>query len=160
MKKELYIIIHNVRSAHNVGSIFRTADGAGVKKIYLTGYTPFPAGKKDVYLTPAQKMIAKTALGAENFMNWKKSGSVFGVIKKLRKEKIKIIALEQGEESIDMNKFKFDFPTALILGNEIEGIEKKTINFCDASVFIPMRGKKESLNVSVAAGIAMYKILK
>jgi len=153
--------MHNIRSAYNVGSVFRTADGAGVSKIFLTGYTPLPYNfQKEVYPTVAQKMIAKTALGAEKTVSWEKAGNVAQLFGKLKKEGVMIIALEQAKTSVCIDKFKPIFPCALILGNEVKGIDKKILKKTDAIVEIPMRGKKESLNVSVAAGIAIYSILK
>ena len=161
MSNILYIIIHNIRSAHNVGAIFRTADGSGVEKIFLTGYTPEPFNKKNnIYPTNAQKMIEKTALGAERFIKYEKIENLSNLIKKLKKLKFNIIAMEQDKKSIDYKKFKTKFPCALILGNEVDGIEGKILKQCDHIISIPMRGQKESLNVSVAAGIAIYEILK
>jgi 23S rRNA (guanosine2251-2'-O)-methyltransferase len=161
MEKVLYLIIHNVRSAYNVGAILRTADGAGVKKIYLTGYTPRPFKKdKDRYPTNAQKMIAKTALGADETVAWEKTKNTSILMEKLKRKKIQVLALENNIKSQDMGKFKPGYPCALILGNETEGIDRKIIKKCDAVLSIPMRGQKESLNVSVAAGIAMYELLK
>lgn len=160
-KKELYVILYNIRSAYNVGAIMRTADGAGVKKIYLTGYTPAPYSKVDSpYLTRAQKQISKTALEAEKYIDWKKEENIQNLIKSLKKKNINIIALEQNSESKDFKKVKYKFPCAIILGNETEGIDGKILKECDSIVEIPMRGKKESLNVSVSAGIAIYEILK
>jgi tRNA G18 (ribose-2'-O)-methylase SpoU len=154
-KKELSIIAHNIRSRHNVGSIFRIADSLGVSKIYLTGYTPRPPHEK----------IAKVALGAENFVPWEFARSPVILIKKLKKDnpKLSIVGLENNINSsklIFLNKFKPKFPIALIIGEETKGIEKKLINLCDKLVEIPMQGQKESLNVSVALGIAVYQILK
>lgn len=161
MKKELIIIAHNIRSAYNIGAILRTADGAGVSKVYLTGYTPVPFQKeKDKYETKAHKMISKTALGAENFVVWEKEEKISKVLGKLNKGGFQIVALEINKKSQNIFKFKFKFPCALILGNEIGGVEEKILRKCDAIVSLPMRGKKESLNVSVAAGIAIYQILK
>lgn len=153
------IIMHNIRSAHNVGSVFRTADGLGVSKVHLTGYTPRPFGEGDVYLADAQKKISKTALGAERFMPWEKEENIFFLIDKLKKENFQIISLELAEESVDLKNFTPRFPCALILGAETTGIEKDILATSDAIVKIPMRGKKESFNVSVAAGIAVYEIL-
>lgn len=171
MQRKLFLILHDIRSAYNVGAIFRTADGAGVSKIFLSGYTPcpyslcervadrpIPSEKK--YKTKADKMIEKTALGAEKNIPWEKCESLGKLIEKLRREKIQIAALEKIGGAIDLKKYKPIFPLALILGNEVEGIVKSVLKKCDAIVSIPMRGKKESLNVSVAAGIAMYEILK
>jgi 23S rRNA (guanosine2251-2'-O)-methyltransferase len=161
MKKELIIIAHNIRSAHNVGAILRTADGAGVSKVYLTGYTAAPFRKgEDKYETSAHKMISKTALGAEDFISWEKEKNILTVLKKLKKRKFQIVALEIDKESKNIFKFKFNFPCAIILGNEIGGVEQGTMKKCDGVVSIQMRGKKESLNVSVASGIAIYQILK
>lgn len=160
MQKELFLILHNIRSAYNVGAIFRTADGAGVSKIYLSGYTPCPADDEKMRKTDADKMIEKTALGAEKNIPWEKCEDLEKLLEKFRKEKIQIVALEKTDDGTDIKKFKPSFPMALILGNEVEGISKSVLEKCDAIVLIPMRGKKESLNVSVAAGIAIYEILK
>ncbi len=161
MKKKLCLIIHNVRSAYNVGSIFRTADAAGVKKIYLTGYTPAPhIREENPYFTQSQKMIKKTALGAENLVAWEKIDKIGSLIKKLKSRKFSVISLEQNEKSADFRKFKYSFPCALILGNEISGISQGILKVSDKIIAIPMRGGKESLNVTVAAGIAIYEILK
>lgn len=146
----LYVICHNIRSLHNVGSIFRTADGVGVSRIYLCGWTG----------VPPRKEISKVALGAENFVPWEKHFQTARLIKKLKKEGVKIIALEQTKKSVRYDKFKSRFPLALILGEETKGLPKKILNLCDAAIEIPMAGKKESLNVSVAFGIAAYKILE
>ncbi|MFA6047239.1 MAG: TrmH family RNA methyltransferase [Parcubacteria group bacterium] len=160
MDKRLYVIIHNVRSAYNVGSIFRTADGAGVSKIFLTGFSPAPYdARKEAYPTTAQKMMAKTALGAEKTVSWERAKNISVVIEKLKKEKVKIIALEQAKNSVAINKYKPTFPCALILGNEVRGLDKDIIKKADVVLEIPMRGKKESLNVSVSAGIAMYQLM-
>lgn len=163
MENRFCIILHNIRSAYNVGSVFRTADGAGAVKIYLTGYTPSPAGENDVnksyaYFSQAQKMISKTALGAENNVPWQKEKNISRLIKKLKNEGIKIIALEQCERSINYHEFRTASRIAIIVGNEIKGIDPRILNQCDTVIEIPMRGKKKSLNVSVALGIAAYGV--
>ena len=145
-KDKIYLILHNVRSLYNVGSIFRTADAAGVSKIFLTGYTPEPA--------------SKTALGAEKYVPWKKVSNIQRLTNKLKKEKVKIIALEQAKGALDCRKFKPKFPVALVLGNEVRGLSKSLLKKCDKIIQIPMRGKKESLNVSVAAGIALFSLIR
>lgn len=160
MKKELYIIAHNIRSAYNVGSIFRTADGLGVKKIYLTGYTPFPADSQEFDVKKSRQMISKTALGAEKYVDWEREENILKVIEKLKKEKIQIVALELYEKSQDIKYFQPKFPCALILGNEVLGVGDELLEYCDAIIKIPMHGQKESFNVAVAAGIAIYAILK
>lgn len=159
MQKKLFLILHDIRSAYNVGAIFRTADGSGVGKIYLSGYTPCPPDKNKSHKTQAEKMIEKTALGAERSVAWEKCENLENLLEKLRSKKIKIIALEKTKNSINIKKFKISFPAVLILGNEVDGISKDVLEKCDSIVSIPMCGKKESLNVSVAAGIAMYDLL-
>jgi tRNA G18 (ribose-2'-O)-methylase SpoU len=158
-REELYLIVHNVRSAYNVGSIFRTAEGLGVEKIYLTGYTPFPDDGKDFDVKKSRRMISKTALGAENLVEWEKENDIYKIIEKLKKNGVQIIALELHEKSQDIRNFQPQFPCALILGNEVLGVDEKLINYCDDIIKIPMHGQKESFNVSVAAGIAIYEIL-
>lgn len=151
----IFLVLHNIRSAYNVGAIFRTADAAGISKIYLTGYTPAPL---DRFGRP-RKDIAKAALGAEKTISWEHVPRIENVFKKLKKEKTKIVAIEQSPKSIDYKKFKIAGPTAFLLGNEVEGLSKSLIKQCDAAIEIPMRGKKESLNVSVAAGIVLFRVL-
>jgi len=159
MAKELFLVLHNIRSAYNVGAIFRTADGAGVKKIYLCGYTPAPYDKQKIYKTQAEKMIEKTALGAEKNIPWEKNEKISALLGKFKKNKINVAALEQAANAVNIKKFKPSFPLALILGNEVDGLSENILKKCSSVISIPMRGQKESLNVSVAAGIAIYKIL-
>lgn len=136
----------------------RTADGVGAEKVYLSGYSPFPAKEGAPYLTPAQKMIAKTALGAEKSIPWKKNNSLANILSKLKDEGYAVVALEQCEKSLHYGDFSPDSPVALIIGNEPKGIDKRILKKCDHIIEIPMRGKKNSLNVSVAFGIAAYDI--
>ena len=158
MKKEFCLILHNIRSAYNIGAIFRTADGIGISKIYLTGYTPSPASGENLFQTKSEKMIAKTALGAEKYIEWKKNKNISSLIAKLKNNKFQIVALEQNEKSTDYIRFKPKFPMALIMGNEPKGINKRILDKCDSIIEIPMRGRKESLNVAVAVGIAGYRL--
>jgi tRNA G18 (ribose-2'-O)-methylase SpoU len=158
--KQLFLILHDIRSAHNVGAIFRTADGAGVDKIYLTGYTPVPAKLDKSNKTQAEKMLEKTALGAEQSVAWERLDSLTLLLEKLRQEDCTIIALEKTADAIEIENYEPVFPAVLILGNEVEGVSQDILDKCDAVISIPMRGIKESLNVSVAAGIAMYELLK
>lgn len=157
--KKLVLIIHNVRSAHNVGSLFRTADGAGVDHIILSGYTPTPVKENTSYPTKAQKELAKTALGAEKNVLWEKKVSLGRIFAKLHQEKFEIVALEQHEKSIDYLKYVPKKNVALLVGNEVRGVDAKILKQCDVIIEIPMRGKKNSLNVSVATGIALYQIM-
>ena len=152
MKKDFFVIAHNIRSLLNVGSVFRTADAFGVTKIYLTGYTGTPANPVH------QAKIAKTALGAENFVPWEHYSSASKLIKKLKVDGINIIALENNTKAINIHKFKPKFPLALVLGEEVKGIAKPLLKLCDKAIEIPMVGQKESLNVSVAFGIAAYAL--
>ncbi len=149
---ELVAILHNIRSLHNVGSIFRTADGAGVKKLYLCGITPAPLDR--LGRTPAA--LAKVALGSEKTVAWEKCASAAGAIKKLRREGYKILALEQSSRSIAYNRFRAVGKLALVLGAEVNGLSSGILKEADKILEIPMRGKKESLNVAVAFGIAAY----
>lgn len=157
------LILHNIRSLHNVGAIFRTADGVGVSKIYLTGYTPAPF---DLF-GKLRKDFAKTALGAEKSISWEKIKSISILIQRLKKEKYFITALEQSTRAIDLFQFSKALPQhfkkysglALIVGNEVRGVSPATLKLCDVILEIPMKGKKESLNVSVATGIALYSLV-
>lgn len=157
--KELYIIAHNIRSAHNVGAIFRSSDGAGVDKIFLSGYSQRPASADKQDLVKPEKMLAKTALGAELSVAWEGADDLVKLINKLKKEGVQIVALEKTEGSVDIRKFQPTFPMALILGHEVDGVKDEVLQLCDAVIEIPMRGQKESLNVSVATGIAIYELL-
>lgn len=146
----IYLIIHNVRSAYNVGAIFRTADAAGVAKIYLGGYTP----------TPQDEKVLKTSLGAENSVKWEKYFNTWKLVEELKSNGIKVVALEQSKESQDYKKLKPKFPLAVVVGNEVKGLSSNILKRCNSIWHIPMRGKKESLNVTVAAGVFLYKILE
>lgn len=147
-----YVIAHNIRSLFNVGSIFRTADAFKVTKIFLTGYTGTP-------LNPIhERKIAKVALGAEKWVPWEYQKSVSKLIKNLQEQKVKVIALENGVKAKNLRQFKTKASVALLLGEEVKGINKGLLKLCDEVVEIPMHGKKESLNVSVAFGIAAYEI--
>lgn len=148
--RDFYVICDNIRSLENVGSIFRTADALGVTKIYLCGIT----GK------PPHHKISKTALGAEKDIPFEYEKQTLRLIKKLKKDRISIISLEQDKKSISYDKFKPKFPIALVIGHEVKGVSKSILKESDRVIHLPMRGKKESLNVSVAFGIAGYEINK
>jgi 23S rRNA (guanosine2251-2'-O)-methyltransferase len=146
------VILHNIRSAENVGAMFRTCDAAGVGKIYLTGYTPAPLdrfGRK-------RKDVAKTALGAEEYVAWESKKSLPALISKLKQASFSIIAIEQDKNSINYKKVKLKNKNAFIVGAEVAGLSKRILKQCDLIAEIPMHGKKESLNVSVALGIALF----
>jgi len=147
-----YVILHNVRSAHNVGAIFRTADAAGVNKIFLTGYTPAPIDR----FGRGRKDIAKTALGAENTVPWESVAGIHDIIARLRRDGVCVVAVEQDSRAIPCGEWRAPERTALIFGNEVDGLPEDVLADADEIIYLPMRGKKESLNVAVAAGVALY----
>ena len=153
---QVFLILHNLRSVHNVGSIFRTADAAGVTKIYLVGCTPTPIDR----FGRVRKDMAKVALGAETSMPWEYCRQINVLLRALRAQKLSIVAVEQDKHSVDYRTFKPKKAVAFILGNEVTGIPKGVLALCDTIVEIPMHGKKESLNVSVSAGIVLFQYAK
>lgn len=159
MIRSIILIAHNLRSCHNVGSILRTAEGLGVKTVYLTGYTPYPLSTNDKRLphiaSKIHKQINKTALGAEESIQWEQSDDIFPIIHRLRSEEYQIISLEQGFAK-DITKWAPPVKAALIVGRETEGIEPEILNISDQVVEIPMSGKKESFNVVQAAAMALF----
>lgn len=155
----MVIILSNIRSLHNVGSIFRTADGAGLEKIYLCGVTPAPV---DRFGKP-RLQFTKVSLGAEEGIVWEKKVSVIHLIKHLKKEGWEAVAVEQSAGSVPYYKFKSSkkslAKTALIFGSETKGLSSAVLNQADRILEIPMKGKKESLNVSVAFGIVVFHLI-
>ena len=149
------LILHNIRSVHNVGAIFRTADAAGIDKIFLTGYTPTPVDR----FGRARIDLQKTALGAEKSVLWKYEKKLPTLLKKLKSEDYKIVAIEQSKKSIDYKKIKGKGKIAILVGNEVTGLSPRILKQCNIVTEIKMLGKKESLNVSVATGIALFRIL-
>ncbi len=160
--RQIVLIAHNIRSAHNVGALLRTAEGLGLSKVYLTGYTPYPAQKNDNRLPHLSKSItdriAKTALGAEASMNNEYLEEIESLLQNLKADGFEICALEQAEKSIPLNTFKPTNKVALIVGREVEGIELEVLDKVDKVVEIPMFGQKESFNVAQAAAMAMYRL--
>ena len=154
--KDSILILPDIRSAINVGAIFRTADAVGISKIFLTGYTPKPTDK----FGRIQKDIAKSALGAETWVPWGYRKTLVPLINTLKKHGYTIIAIEQDGKAIDYRKVKTSSKVAIIMGPEVLGLDKKILDKCDIIAQIPMHGKKESLNVSVACGISLFRILK
>jgi len=152
----IVVILHNVRSLHNVGSIFRTADAAGVEKIYLCGITPAPVDR----FGKIRPQLSKVSLGAEKYVEWEKCASTARVIEKLGEDNYKVFAIEQSKNSISYYKLKTKNlklkAIALVLGNEVRGLPKSILNRADKILEIPMHGKKESLNVAVAFGIIIF----
>lgn len=146
------LILENIRSAYNVGAMFRTADGADVSKVFLVGYTPTPLDR----FGRVQSEIEKTSLGASQEIGWEQGENTASIIKQLKSEGVTVVAVEQSEESISLPDFKVPEKVAYIMGNEVEGVAEETLSFVDEVVDIPMLGMKESLNVSVAAGVILY----
>lgn len=152
--KRVYIILDDLRSVHNVGAVFRTADAVGVSKIYLCGTTPTPL---DRFGRP-RRDLAKAALGAERSVPWEYAARAATVVRKLKAEGFEIISVEQSDASVDYKKVRPKDKSAVIFGNEVKGIPKSLLKKSDVIAEIPMRGKKESLNVSVAAGIILFRL--
>ena len=148
------LILDNIRSTHNVGSIFRTADAAGISKLYLVGTTPSPVDR----FGREQSDIAKTALGAEKTIPWEYAESTLEILAKYPEHFS--IALEQSENSKDYKTLEAKEKNIVVLGPEVTGLPPEILNACDAVAEIPMLGEKESLNVSVATGIFLFRFLK
>lgn len=160
MKPEITLVLHNIRSIHNVGSILRSAEGFGVTNIVCSGYTPYPVLEHDTRLPHIRDKITsgihKTALGAETMLQ---ISHVESLDEWLAQNSLPIVALEQTPDSITPRQFTPPAAFALLLGEEVHGIEPQYLEQCVAAIEIPMRGKKESFNVSVATGIALYAIM-
>jgi 23S rRNA (guanosine2251-2'-O)-methyltransferase len=148
-KNSIIVILDNIRSLNNIGSVFRTSDAFLIEKIYLCGITA----------TPPHKEIYKTALGAEDTVAWEYVASTNLSIEKVRNEGYKIYAIEQVESSISLEKFDFKSHAkiALVFGNEVDGVDQSIVDICDGSIEIPQYGTKHSLNISVSAGIVLWE---
>ncbi len=155
--KNIVVVLNGIRSLHNVGSIFRTADAAGVSKLYLCGITPKPVDVFGKY----RKEVSKVALGAEKIVPWEHSKNGVREVLKLKKRGYNIFSVEQSEKSVPYHKIKFpaNAKIALVMGSEVRGLPKSILDQSDKIFEIPMRGKKESLNVSVAFGIVIYGLI-
>ena len=149
-KLPISFLLENIRSAHNVGSIFRTADGMGANKVFLSGYT----------CKPPQKDLSKTALGAEHAVEWEHNDNPIELAKKIKKDNVKLVLLEHTNISKSLYNIKWEFPICIVLGNEVDGVSNELIELCEQHVEIPMRGIKQSLNVATAAGIIGYEVLR
>lgn len=160
MMPDIIVIAHNIRSTHNVGSIFRTCEGFGVKKLILSGYTPYPQLVHDTRLPHITEkltgQIHKTALGAETMVPFEYQA--MPDLQKLKQDGYRVVALEQNTKSVSLAEFRVPEKVVLLLGEEVRGIESELLILCDDIVEIPMHGKKESFNVSVATGIALYAL--
>ena len=150
-KLPVVVVLNSIRSSYNVGSIFRTSDGAMIEKLYLCGYTPHPP-KKDVL---------KTALGSQDSVDWEFVENPIEIVKELKRKGYTICALEQTDDNISYSEItKSNLPLCLIVGNEISGVTQELIDLCDISIEIPQFGIKQSLNVAVAYGVAIFELRK
>jgi tRNA G18 (ribose-2'-O)-methylase SpoU len=151
-KTPVIAVLENIRSAYNVGSVFRTADAFLLEAIYITGYTCIPPHKE----------IKKTALGAEESVTWKHFPNAIEAIKTLKDDGYKIYAIEQAVNSLMLQKleFKSNEKIAVIFGNEVSGVEQETIQQCDGCIEIPQLGMKHSLNIATAAGVVLWEIVR
>ena len=149
-KTPIIIILDDIRSLHNIGSVFRTADSFLVEKIYLCGITAIPPNKE----------IHKTALGATETVTWEYAENVLEVIENLKKENVQVFAIEQVENSIYLNDFKVQKSQkyAIVMGNEVFGVDQKAVEICNGTIEIPQLGTKHSLNIAVSAGIVVWDL--
>ena len=155
------VILYNIRSTYNVGAILRSCECLGVKDVILTGYTPYADKGLPHEQAKLKKQIHKTALGAEDMLNARRIDDINETIETLKKDGYQILALEQGEHSLNLaDSPKLEGKLALILGEEVHGIPQDILTKCDHLLEIPMLGKKESFNVSVATGIALWELTK
>lgn len=148
----VWLLLDDVRSMHNVGSVFRTADAFNVSGIYLCGFTP----------APPHRDIHKTALGATESVAWQYEQHIEDILKQLRSEGYKIYAVEQTHNSIDLQNFRPEATakSVFILGNEVSGVSDVALQYCDAAIEIPQWGSKHSLNISVSAGVVLWEIVR
>lgn len=151
-KKPVIVVLENIRSAYNVGSVFRTADAFLIEGIYLCGYTA----------SPPHKEITKTALDAQFTVDWKHFDDTASALIDLKQKGYKIFAVEQVEKSVSLETLheNYNGPLAFVFGNEVSGVEQHTIHSCDGSLEIPQFGHKHSLNISVAAGIVLWEVVR
>ncbi len=142
------VVLENVRSLYNVGSMFRTADGAGIDKLYLTGYTGYPPRKE----------IDKTALGSTKSVTWEHNTDTFAVLQNLKEQGYHLVVVEHTDASVPYTEAEYIFPVCIVLGNEVDGVTREVVEMCDMAIDIPMRGIKQSLNVAVACGVVLYYV--
>lgn len=158
--RDVILVAHNLRSAHNVGSLLRTAEGLGVSKVVLSGYTPHPRHDNDRRLPheadKAGRAIEKTALGAENMVRWEYHADLLPVLAKLKQQGYVVAALEQTDDAHLLHKYHPPHKIVLVVGREVEGLEPEVVDACDTALEIHMFGKKESFNVTQAAAMALY----
>lgn len=151
-KSNIIVILDNIRSLHNIGSVFRTCDGMGISNIYLCGISS----------TPENKEIRKTSLGAEESIDWKYFETTIQAIEKIKKKNGLVFAVEQTEDSISLKDFELNTEviTGIIFGHEVKGVSQEAINHSDGTIEIPMGGTKHSYNISVSAGIVLWELVR
>ncbi|MFV0484752.1 MAG: TrmH family RNA methyltransferase [Candidatus Saccharimonadales bacterium] len=158
--KKLVLIMHNIRSIYNVGAILRTCDGLGVDSVVFSGYTPYPDKGLPHEREKLRAAIHKTALGAEESVRWKYTEDILECLGEYRRDGFEILALEQGEGSVSLAEFgSLKKDAVLVLGEEVKGVPAEILAMCDRLIEIPMVGEKESFNVAVAAGMAMWELI-
>lgn len=155
LNKEVVVILDNIRSVHNVGAIFRTADALGIGKIFLCGITPTPIDR----FGRERSDLHKAALGAEKSVSWEHHSSSLLCVEQLKKEGYTVVCVEQAENSVDYKNVILKNKTCFVFGNEVEGVSKEVLQTADQIAEIEMKGEKESLNVSVTFGIMMFRML-
>jgi len=160
VNREIIVIAHNIRSCHNVGSLLRTADGLNILTVFLTGYTPYPKTSNDARLphiiSKIEKQIHKTALGAENTVHWQHHQDILRLLSRLKNDGYICYALEQTPGAIPLEQVEYGNKIVILVGNELNGLEKQVIKNCHLTIMIPMLGAKESFNVVQAAAMALY----
>ncbi|WP_431214997.1 RNA methyltransferase [Puia sp. P3] len=151
-KTPVVVVLDNIRSMHNVGSVFRTADAFLLRGIYLCGYTP----------QPPHRDIHKTALGATETVDWRYFATTAEAVRSLKEDGYAVFAIEQTVGSVPLQEFSAGFsgPLAVVLGNEVDGVGEEALGLCDGSVEIPQWGMKHSLNISIAAGIVLWELVR
>lgn len=155
-KLPVYVVLNSIRSSYNVGSIFRTSDGAMIEKLYLCGYTPYPPHPD---LPKGNKDVLKTSLGSTESVKWEYVKDPKEVVRQMKEKGIKVCALELTSKSFPYYELKEDiFPLCLVVGNEITGVSQEILDMCDFSIEIPQFGIKQSLNVAVAYGVAIFRL--
>ncbi|MDH4358745.1 MAG: RNA methyltransferase [Candidatus Berkelbacteria bacterium] len=149
-RNEIYLVLDNIRSMYNVGAMFRTADGVRAKKIYLCGITAQPPREK----------IFKTSLGAVEWVDWEYRKKAIQAVRELKEKGVRIVCLEQTDNSIHFKKAKYEAPVAVVVGHELRGITNDVLKLADLTVELPMHGRANSLNVATATGIILYEVLE
>ena len=149
-RQPVHVVLDNIRSAFNVGSIFRTSDAGAVSQIWLSGMTAFPPNDR----------LSKTALGAEDYVPWTYRRKALSAVEELRAADVLVVAVELTDDAVDYREFQWQQPVALVFGHEVDGVRSEVLENCDAAVRIPMRGYKNTINVATAFGIVLFEVLR